>query len=370
MAIKGPDTSNTQLFTDIAQLNKLKAKSGENSGEALREVAQQFEQMFMNMMLKSMRQANESLSEDSYFNSSETQFFQEMMDQQLSMDLATKGQGIGLADVIVRQLGGESGANPLDPASLLLNPLSTMSNQEAPGLSVEQTNALQLRRSLVSAYDEAANLAATAVLSKAIHQEGADSSNPDDVKAVVDKLHAAVAKVAEQAEVENLPNRFESPQEFVEKLLPLAERMAPELGVDPRVLLAQSALETGWGKHITADQNSGQNSYNLFNIKTGTSWEGDSVSVNTLEYKDGIPAPELAQFRAYDSYAASFRDYVDFLKTSSRYQQALDQADNPIRYLQELQAAGYATDPEYADKISRIMSADVIALLNVGKTQG
>jgi len=372
MAIKGPDTSNTQLFTDIAQLNKLKAKSGENSGEALREVAQQFEQMFMNMMLKSMRQANESLSEDSYFNSSETQFFQEMMDQQLSMDLATKGQGIGLADVIVRQLGGESStrANPIDPASLLLNPSSTMSNQEAPGLSVEQTNALQLRRSLVSAYDEAANLAATAVLSKAIQQEGADSNNNDEVNAVVAKLDTAVAAVAKQANNEELTNRFGSPQEFVEKLLPLAERMAPELGVDPRVLLAQSALETGWGKFITADQTNGQSSFNLFNIKTGANWSGESVNVNTLEYKGGVPVQERAQFRAYASYADSFRDYVDFLKNSSRYQQALDQADNPISYLQELQAAGYATDPEYADKIARILSGDVIAALNVGKNQG
>lgn len=351
MAIDRSD-NNTQLFTDLTQLNSLKVKSRTDNKEALREVAQQFEQMFMNMMLKSMREAGNSLSEDSYFNSSETQFFQSMLDQQMTTDLATQGQGIGLADVIVRQLGGAD-----ENAAPLLN-------QEAPGMTLEETQAMQMRRVLEQTYDNSASLAAAAVMSKAIKEPQVAGEQ------FAAKIDAAVEAFTETKVLEELPSRFESPKEFVEKLLPLAEKMAPELGVDPRVLLAQAALETGWGKHITTDPESGQSSFNLFNIKAGSRWQGEAVEVNTLEYTNGIPAPERAEFRAYQTYAQSFSDYVEFLKTSSRYQQALEQADNPVRYLQELQAAGYATDPEYADKISRIMSADVIALLNVGNSRG
>jgi len=346
----------SKLYTDLAQLNTLKAKADTDKNAALQEVAQQFEQMFMNMMLKSMREASNSFSEDSYFNSSETQFFQSMLDQQMTTDLATQGNGIGLADVIVRQLGGTPGTEALQ--------------QEAPGMTQAQTDAMQLRRVLAQTYDESASVAAAAVLSRAMQvDENSDKASQVSMSQMVEKVADAVKALTTSEAAAALPDRFESPQEFVEKLLPLAEEMAPELGVDPRVLLAQSALETGWGKHVTRDQSTGQPSYNLFNIKAGGSWSGDSVGVRTLEYKDGIPAPEQAQFRAYANYAESFRDYVDFLKTSSRYQQALAQADNPVRYLQELQAAGYATDPEYANKISRIMSADIIALLGIGNKQ-
>jgi len=346
MAIDRTET-NSQLFTDLTQLNSLKVKSRTDNGEALREVAQQFEQMFMNMMLKSMREASNSFSEDSYFNSSETQFFQSMLDQQMTSDLAAQGQGIGLADVIVRQLGGAAPSSELVPL-----------NQEAPGMTLGETQALQMQRLLEQTVDNSASVAAAAVLSRAVQ------SNDRAVAT------SAVTAFASSEAAQNLPDRFESPKAFVEQLLPLAESMAPELGVDPRVLIAQAALETGWGKHITRDAQTQESSYNLFNIKAGSRWQGDTVAVNTLEYYEGIAQKELAQFRSYDSYEQSFVDYVDFLKTSSRYQQALEQADNPIGYLQELQAAGYATDPEYADKISRIMSADVIALLDVGNNQG
>ena len=363
MAIDRSD-NNSKLFTDLTQLNSLKAKSRIDNGEALREVAQQFEQMFMNMMLKSMREASNSFSEDSYFNSSETQFFQSMLDQQMTSDLADQGKGIGLADVIVRQLGGNiEEQNPLANSQAL----NQAGNQEAPGMTLEETQAMQMRRLLAQTYDNSASVAAAAVLSRAVQDTGAEA---EAKSAIETKVAEAVSAFTQSDAAQKLPDRFESPKEFVEQLLPLAESMAPELGVDPRVLIAQAALETGWGKHITRAPDSQTSSYNLFNIKAGSLWQGETVGVSTLEYVDGIPQRERAQFRAYAGYEESFADYVEFLKTSSRYQQALEQADNPIRYLQELQAAGYATDPEYADKISRIMSADVIALLNVGKNSG
>ena len=350
MAISN-DPRTTQLFTDLAQLSSLKSKAGTDGDAALKEVAQQFEQMFMNMMLQSMRQANQAFAEDSPFNSSETQFFQDMLDQQVSLDLSTKGHGIGLADVIVRQLSQNAQAVS-DRVSETVGDISAQTQQQTE---------MVLRR----AYDAAAQVAASAVLSRAV--EKPESS--DALTKLQADIDAAINQFTSELESADLPDRFESPREFVEKLLPIAERVAPELGVDPRVLLAQSALETGWGRHITTDPAAGKNSFNLFNIKAGGGWDGDTVSVNTLEYRGGVPEQERAAFRAYGSYAESFRDYVNLLKGSSRYQLALEQADNPVSYLRELQEAGYATDPEYAAKIERIFSGDLLAGLDIGSNR-
>jgi flagellar protein FlgJ len=105
----------------------------------------------------------------------------------------------------------------------------------------------------------------------------------------------------------------------------------------------------------------GSNSNNLFNIKADRRWDGDSAQVATLEYRDGVAQREKALFRSYPSYEDSFNDYVDFLKNSSRYQQALQSADNPYDYIQKLQDAGYATDPAYADKIKNIFEGELLA---------
>ena len=139
---------------------------------------------------------------------------------------------------------------------------------------------------------------------------------------------------------------FSSPEEFVEHLLPIAESIAPQLGVDPRVLLAQSALETGWGQKMITGAN-GQPSYNLFGIKAGDSWQGDRVSVSTLEFRDGAMQRERASFRAYDSFEESFRDYVDLLRGQPRYASALENA---------------ADADAYADKISRVLRSPALGL--------
>jgi flagellar protein FlgJ len=150
--------------------------------------------------------------------------------------------------------------------------------------------------------------------------------------------------------------RSDSPQAFIDGLLPLAEDAARELGVAPRVLLAQAALETGWGRHIAGDSRGSSN--NLFNIKAGADWDGPAVRVSTLEYRDGVAQRESAAFRAYASRAESFADYVALINRSPRYQAARAAAADPAAYLQELQRAGYATDPAYADKVMDILTRD------------
>ena len=125
------------------------------------------------------------------------------------------------------------------------------------------------------------------------------------------------------------------------------------MGIDPAVLVAQSALETGWGKKvIQADQGS---SFNLFGIKADGRWDGKAATVSTVEFRDGLAVLEKASFRAYDSLSGSFNDYVDFLKSNPRYQQALDKVSDNKEFLAELQDAGYATDPKYAEKILGIL---------------
>ena len=120
------------------------------------------------------------------------------------------------------------------------------------------------------------------------------------------------------------------------------------------MLIAQAALETGWGKAVTRHDD-GSSSYNLFNIKADRRWDGPSVTKQTLEYRNGIAGREQAQFRAYDSFADSFNDYVDFITRQPRYQQALQHGGDAATFADELQRAGYATDPAYARKIKRIM---------------
>lgn len=337
--IKAGAGQNTQLYTDLAELQKLKNQSKGSEGESLRMAAEQFEQLFLNMLLRSMRDANEAFGKDNFMNSSQTKFYQGMFDNQIAMEVSS-AQGVGLSDVLVRQLSHGSGQDVSKSAEL--KPLDMKTRQ------------------LNNAIDQAASIAASALLAKAEGQENPPGITlTDEQKSTVREVFEKRLNAAESV-ASNLPERFETPEEFVEKLLPLADKVSGELGVDPRVLLAQAALETGWGKHMVRSTD-GMNSNNLFNIKADTRWQGDSAQVSTLEYKDGVAQRERAFFRSYDSYEDSFRDYVDFLKASPRYRLALDSAADPYDYVRQLQEAGYATDPKYAEKIKNIFDGELLA---------
>lgn len=345
--IKTNAGSNSQLYTDLAELQKLKASAKTDSKESLQMAAQQFEQLFLNMLLRTMRDANAAFGEDNFMNSSQTKFYQSMYDNQIALELANNN-GIGLSDVLVRQLGGQSG------------------EKVTPELKAPDMDA----RKLNQAFDQAASIAASALLAKAEGRENPPGITLTDeqkntVKEVFQQQLDAVAK----APVSELPDRFESPEQFVENLMPLAEKVAGELGVDPRVLLAQSALETGWGKFMVRSPD-GSNSNNLFNIKADTRWDGASAQVSTLEYRNGIAQREKAAFRSYDSYEDSFRDYVDFLKSSPRYKIALESAADPYDYVRQLQDAGYATDPKYAEKIKNIFEGELLASKGTDSKEG
>ena len=308
------------LYSDFGSLAELRTDARRDGDASIREVAAQFESLFVQMMLKSMRDAT---MKGGLFESHSLENYEQMYDQQLSLELSNSG-GIGLAEVLVEQLSSEAGvssrAAKSSPEGLPLH------GGPAPG------------RLPLGDYRERVLKAMELSPSRVLAPE----SRPDAAQETDSSAAAARDR------------KFESPAEFVQAFRPLAEESARRLGVDPAVLLAQAALETGWGRHVTTGQ--GGSSNNLFNIKAGAGWKGDTVSVNTVEYRDGVAVRESAEFRAYASPQQSFQDYVDFIEGSPRYRRALENAADGEGYLRELQAAGYATDPAYADKILAIMA--------------
>lgn len=148
---------------------------------------------------------------------------------------------------------------------------------------------------------------------------------------------------------------FDSPAEFVKQLYPAARKAASKLGVKAELLLAQSALETGWGSSIPRDGQGGSN--NLFGIKADRNWSGPVTSNRTLEYSGGVARQQQAKFRRYESYQASFDDYVKFLESNPRYKKALHSTADSQQFVNELQAAGYATDPDYGRKINGVLNS-------------
>lgn len=305
-----------QHATDFHGLNQLRqsALNPDNEAATLREVAAQFESLFTTMMLKSMRQA--SLAEG-IFDSNHSKTYREMADQQLAMDLSKRG-GLGLQDVIIRQLGGEVRSDiPTGGQTFSFDTVTVRHD---------------LRRMV-----------------QAIHEKADD------------KLDKSIEPLDRSAPVTS--QRFKSPEDFVEKLWPLAQQAAEKLGTSADVILSQAALETGWGRYVLKD-NEGQSSFNLFNIKADSRWDGDFVAKNALEYRNGKPVTEQSRFRSYDDYQQSFDDYVSFLQSQPRYQEALKHVARPERFVEKLHEAGYATDPQYADKIKRIMNGDTLAQIS------
>jgi flagellar protein FlgJ len=296
-----------------------------------------------------MRAANEVFAEDSYFNSSETQFHQDMLDQQMSLEL-TSGRGLGLADALYAQMQRAYGTE----ARPLPNNKGIEFDPDGKPQPVKSLNDVFYRQQLLAAFGDGKDSDANP---SAMHTD-ADASmlayaQAERAMAMAKRSAPELIAKGGKASIAG------SPSEFIAALKPYAEKAAAELNVNADVLLAQAALETGWGKHVIHTP-SGNNSFNLFNIKADGRWQGDSVNVNTLEYRQGVATQERADFRRYDNYAESFADYVNFLQTNPRYRQALEVGVDSSAYAEALQDAGYATDPAYADKIKSLLGSDPI----------
>ncbi|QDF75913.1 MULTISPECIES: flagellar assembly peptidoglycan hydrolase FlgJ [Shewanella] len=314
--------SNSSHFLDIGGLDSLRAKAQKDDKAALKEVAQQFEGIFVQMLMKSMRDANAVFESDSPMNSQYTKFYEQMHDQQMSVNLSDKGM-LGLADLMVQQLSPQT--SQLTPASVLrggmVSPIANSTQQAVPQTELQSK------------------------------ESSADKPLPH----IFDELVSG--KVLPSQASTALANKgFESREAFVKAIYPHAEQAAKALGTSPEVLIAQSALETGWGQKMVRRAD-GQPSNNLFNIKADRRWDGERAGVSTLEFEHGVAVKQRADFRVYQDIKQSFDDFVSFISEGARYQEAMEQAANPAAFIRGLQDAGYATDPDYADKVIKVMQA-------------
>jgi len=302
------DNSTNALAIDTKNLESLKQSARTNSPESIKAAAKQFEALFMNMIMKSMREAT---PQEGMFDNSQTKLYTSMLDQQLSQNLASRG--VGLADMLIRQLTPQ-GAKP------------ALSGDEAIDTSL-------LPNSVANPFaDKFGSLKKV-------------TPDNDDV-AVVD---------TKAARSSNKPAHV---QAFQDRLSAHAEEASRTTGIPAKFMLGQAALESGWGKHVmkTAD---GSSSHNLFGIKAGANWKGKTVDAVTTEYVNGVPQKRVEKFRAYDSYADSFRDYAKLLRSNPRYEKVLANASDLKGFAQGLQRAGYATDPKYAAKLTHIINRNL-----------
>ncbi len=286
--------------TDMS-LYDIRHEMGQDGKDPVRVAAQQFEALFIQTLMKNMREA--SLG-DGIFDSQQQKLYEGMLDQQFAIKMAS-GEGIGIAEMLVRQLGGES--------------------KDA-------------------------------------------GASPDTGEIVGPSVPAPAMSAARPAESKPERVNFDSPESFVRELWPHVREVANKLGVEARAIMAQAALETGWGQHMPQSAD-GTPNLNLFGIKADDRWNGEAVTKRTLEYRDGIPQQESARFRVYESIAESVKDYFDFLTGSPRYEGVGKDGGDPESFGRSLKDAGYATDPHYADKILRVASSDRMNEL-IGELEG
>jgi flagellar protein FlgJ len=282
------------VYTDFTGTQQLRNQAKRDPKAALKETSQQFESVFIQMALKSMRKAS---PKSDLVNSQQAETYRDMYDQQLAVEMGKRAQ-FGVANLLNRQLGGGN----------------------AP--QVHGLNGKGLAEYRQAAFQRPVGMAPQG-RERTLHVAGSNAAAPDG------------------------SGPFASRAEFLETLWPHAQKAAAEIGVDPKLLLAQAALETGWGKSLS-------NGNNLFGIKADRRWSGDRSTASTTEFVGGVAVREQASFRNYGSYGDSFRDYVSFLKENPRYQNALANAENPRQFIAGLQKAGYATDPAYARKVLAI----------------
>ena len=295
---------------DPNALASLKRQAKDNSPEAVAGAAKQFEALFLQMVLKSMREATPS---NGLTDNDQTRMYQGMLDQQLAQNLSQQG-GMGLARALVRQLGGATGSAASETS------VGTIRPGTDPATVIRQP-------------------ARSAEPPRAAERPAAAEGN------------AAAAKVSSRPVAVSADTAAK--RAFVERLWPHAEEASRATGIPAHFMIAQAALETGWGKSELRHKD-GSTSFNLFNIKTGRRWEGNSLQVTATENANGQAVIETSRFRSYTSYAEAFRDYARMLSTSPRYADVVGQTD-AASFAKGLQKAGYATDPMYADKLTRII---------------
>ena len=330
-----------EFFLNFQKFSDMKLRARETSGDAAAEVARQFEGLFVQQMLAAMRSA---ANIDANQHSSYMDFYQEMYDKQLAQTIA--------------------GQDRLGVARLILQQIPAAESADVPAAAVDVKIEIHPQRSAMVTVSGPSDESPQAVL-------GAPNSAPGETAPSGNVVLGKVVDddFAEVAQIERANSRWQQPHNFVADIWPEAQSAAGSLGISAELLIAQSALETGWGKH-TMKLDDGRSSNNLFGIKAGPDWSGAALSRASLEYRDGLLQNQVSRFRVYDSPADSLSDYVDFIRSNPRYQQALAHAGDDRAYIRAIQQAGYATDPAYADKIIGILEGELLQQTLAGINSG
>lgn len=325
MAIPAPQGS--ALALDSRGLDSLRSRARDDPRAAAGAAAREFEALLVQQMMKAMREA---MPQDGPLASDSGRTWVGMFDREISQKIASRG--IGLAQAIERQLARQVGAKAVDDAADAGQGVPAGRRAEARGAPdaparVGLAAGLEARRAV-----PAAPVAAPAPADAALKAtKGGDADR------------RATSGVADTVRV------------FAERMRPHAEAAAKALGVSADWLIGQAGLETGWGRHQPKAAD-GSSSNNLFGMKTGTRWEGSSVLATTLEVAGGVARPAVAAFRAYSTVGEAFADYAKVLKSSRRYAGALAGATDAKSWAGGLARAGYATDPQYAQKLEQAIA--------------
>ena len=321
MSIKIQDLPNRAAF-DVKSAQDLRTQFAKDPQAGLKASAQQFETLFLQMVMKSMR---DSVPQDGLLNSEQSRFYTGLLDQQMAQNLSGSGKGLGFARLIEQQLG------------------KNLPGAESAAGATEAANAAG--KALPLAASDGRHLNYKTVL-------GSQPTSASYVAATGSALAAGSSEAPT------------SSKEFVNRVWPHAVEVSRSTGIPPQFLVAHSALESGWGKSEIRRAD-GSSSHNLFGIKAGKSWTGPTVDAATTEYVDGQPQQVVEKFRAYATYEESFRDYAQLLRNNSRYSGVIG-SQNGTEFAKGLQQAGYATDPMYADKLSRIINGPTLRQALIG----
>jgi peptidoglycan hydrolase FlgJ len=311
--------SANDLAADSRSLDSLKRDAQRDPQGAVRKAAQQFEALFMQMVLKSMREAT---PKSGLFDSPAQDMYTGMLDQQLATKMSQSSTG--LADVIVRQLTRHM------PAA---KEAAAAGSSPAAGAAPASVESPALRAAALKRYGAVAP-AARATAGAPAGEAGESAAG----------LPASAAQ-----------------RDFVTRHWDSALAAQRATGIPAQFVLSQAALESGWGKAEIRGAD-GLPSFNLFGIKATGGWQGRTVDVVTTEYDNGVPKKVVEKFRAYNNYSEAFRDWAQLLAGNPRYAGVLAAGRDPQGFAHGLQRAGYATDPAYGSKLSRVIASVGAAL--------
>jgi peptidoglycan hydrolase FlgJ len=342
----GIDATNApkRLALDVNASNDLRQQLQKDSKAGLHKAAQEFESMFLQMVLKSMR---DTVPQDGLFNSDQTRFYTSMLDQQMAQDLSSKGS-MGFAKMLEEQFNRAAGTSVSSAA-----PNAANSSEPNPtGLSPAAQNLLQSLQQLKQSPNSSILPGNVPIPPSQSPQSVLSPQSSNAVQGIGSGSRGPGALTSE------------NPADFVNKVWPHAVEVSRVTGIPPQFMVAQAALETGWGRHEMLNPD-GAPSYNLFGIKAGKSWPGQSVLTETTEFVSGQETRVTASFKAYGSYAEAFQDYANLLRGNPRYGAVIGSQDG-TEFARRLQQAGYATDPQYAEKLSRIINGPTLRQALIG----